>query len=166
MATQPKTAQLQIRVSPAQKADLVRRARAAGVDLSAFVLSRVLPDTAVRFVALVRALSIEPRDPFVLAELGDLLRSIRGEPAFRETVSYLPSANLDRVSSNLLAAMVETRAAALGVRPPEWPADIHPLDEPWFATELLSVRLHLLCNAPPAFRRRNLFVDSTLEDRV
>jgi hypothetical protein len=166
MATQPKTAQLQIRVSPAQKADLVRRARAAGVDLSAFVLSRVLPDTAVRFVELVRSLSAEPRDPFVLAELGNLLTSIRGGAAFRETVSYLPSATLDRVSSNLLAAMVETRGAALGIRPPDWVVEILPLEAPWFATALLSVRLHLLCNAPPAFRRRNLFVDSTLEDRV
>ena len=36
----------------------------------------------------------------------------------------------------------------------------------WFASELKSLRLHLLTKSPAPFRRRNLFVDSTLGDRV
>lgn len=165
MASAAKTAQLQVRISPAQKAEIVRRARAAGLDLSAFVLSKVVPETAGRFGALVRALSDRPRDPFVLAEVNELLSSARAS-SLRDMVNDLPSARLDSVSSNLLSAMIETRAAALGVHPPDWTRHVPPLDEPWFPTELLSVRLHLLCNSPPAFRRRNLFVDSTLGDRV
>ena len=165
MESTPKTAHIQIRVSPAQKAELVRHARAAGLDMSSYVLGKAMPDGGARFGALVRSLSEAPRDPFILAELADLLSNI-GALAFRETVAHLPSGKLDLVSSNLLSAMVETRAAKLGVHPPDWVAEVDALDVPWFPTELSSLRLHLLCHSPPAFRRRNLFVDSTLGDRV
>jgi hypothetical protein len=161
----PKTAHIQIRVSPEQKAELVRHARAAGLDLSSYVLGKAIPDSGARFRSLVRSLSETPRSPFVLAELADVLSSVRAL-SFRETVAHLPSAKLDDVSSNLLSAMVETRAAKLGVHPPDWVTDVASLDVPWFPTELSSLRLHLLCHSPPAFRRRNLFVDSTLGDRV
>jgi hypothetical protein len=160
-----KTSHLQIRVSPAQKADLVRRARASGLDLSSFVLQRVAPETGERFAALVRALAARPRDPFVLAEISDLLESL-GAPTFRATVESLRATKLDDISANLLAAMVDTRAARLGLVPPDWVEKLPALRRPWFPTELMSVRLHLLCNSPPAFRRRNLFIDSTLGDRV
>jgi hypothetical protein len=133
--------------------------------LSSYVLGKAIPDSGARFRALVRSLSEAPRDPFILAELADLLSNARA-PSFRETVAHLPSEKLDGVSSNLLSAMVETRAAKLGVHPPDWVTEVVPLDVPWFATELSSLRLHLLCHSPPAFRRRNLFVDSTLGDRV
>lgn len=160
----PKTSQLQIRVAPAQKAELARRARAEGMDLSTWVLSRLLPQSRLRFVDLVRALAREPSS-FVLAEIHDFLESL-GRGDFATALEVLPTSKLDAVSANQLAAMVETRAARLRVRPPEWASEILPLEQPWFATTLLSLRLHLLCNAPAAFRRRNLFVDSTLGDRV
>lgn len=162
---QAKTAQLQIRVTPAQKADLGRRARAAGMDLSAWVLGRLLPDGRTRFIALVRALERDPSSSFVLAELHDLLMST-GRADFLATIETLPNGKLDAISANQVAAMVETRAAALGIRPPSWVSNVHPLREPWFPTTLRSLRLHLLCNSPPAFRCRNLFVDSTLGDRI
>jgi hypothetical protein len=73
---------------------------------------------------------------------------------------------MDPVRANQLAAMIELRAAELRVRPPAWVEQVPPLATPWFATSLVGLRLHLLCNSPPAFRRRNLFVDSTLGDRV
>ena len=161
----PRTAHIQIRVSPEQKAELVRHARAAGLDLSSYVLGKAIPDRGARFGALVRSLSEAPCDPFVLAEVADLL-SNAGALSFRETVAHLPSAKLDDVSSNLLSAMVETRAARLGVHPPDWVTEVLPLAMPWFPTTLSSLRLQLLCHSPPAFRRRNLFVDSTLGDRV
>ena len=160
-----KTSQLQIRVSPAQKAELGRRARAEGMDLSAWVLDRLLPQSRLHMVELVRALARQPGSSFVLAEIHDLLQSLgRGE--FASALEALPTGKLDPVSANQLAAMVETRAARLRVRPPEWVSEIAPLAQPWFPTALLSLRLHLLCNAPAAFRCRNLFVDSTLGDRA
>jgi hypothetical protein len=159
-----KTSQLQIRVTPAQKAELARRARSAGMDVSTWVLGRLLPEARLRFVALVAALVREPMSPFVLAELHDLLESL-AQADFGSAVEVLPRGKLGEVSANQLAAMVETRAAALGIFPPQWTGDIEPLREPWFPTTLRALRLHLLCNSPPAFRRRNLFVDATLGDR-
>jgi hypothetical protein len=165
MGSIAKTSQLQIRVSPAQKAELARRARAEGMDLSAWVLDRLLPQSRLRLVELVRALAREPGSSFVLAEIHDLLESL-GRGDFASTLEALPTTKLDAVSANQLAAMVETRAARLRVSPPKWISQIAPLEHPWFPTTLLSLRLHLLCNAPAAFRCRNLFVDSTLGDRV
>jgi len=165
MARTAKTSQLQVRVSPRQKAELGRRARAAGRDLSSYVLERVLPAAGARFVELVRSLSHRPFDSFLFAELHDLLQSL-GTAEFEMAVEYAPAGGLDERSANQLAAMIETRAARLGVRPPDWVNSIRALRHPWFPTELLSLRVHLLCNSPAAFRRRNLFVDSTLGDRV
>ena len=165
MGRTAKTSQLQIRVAPAHKAELARRARAEGMDLSSWVLSRLLPQSRVRFSELVRALAREPGSTYLLAEIHDFLESL-GRGDFTTGLEVLPTSKLDAVAANQLAAMVETRAASLHVRPPQWVAEIPPLEQPWFATTLLSLRLHLLCNAPAAFRCRNLFVDSTLGDRV
>lgn len=77
-----------------------------------------------------------------------------------------PSSRLSPVLENQLAAMVETRASQLRIPPPAWVHDIPPLEHPWFASDLLSLRLHLLANSPPAFKRRNLFVDATVGSRV
>ena len=165
MGSIAKTSQLQIRVAPAQKAELARRARAEGMDLSAWVLSRLLPQSRVRFIELVRALGREPGSSFVLAEIHDFLESL-GRGDFKTALDVLPARKLDAISANQLAAMAETRAARLHVRPPVWTSEIPPLEQPWFPTTLLSLRLDLLCNAPAAFRCRNLFVDSTLGDRA
>jgi hypothetical protein len=134
------------------------------MDVSAWVLGRLLPAARLRFVSLVAVLVREPMSPFVLAELHDLLESL-ARADFGSAVDVLPRGELDEVSANQLAAMVETRAARLGVFPPQWACEVEPLREPWFPTALRTLRLHLLCNSPPAFRRRNLFVDATLGDR-
>lgn len=124
-----------------------------------------LREKRVRFAALVRSLATTFRPPFVLAEINDLLVVLgRGELSIVTDVR-LP-ATIDEVRANQLAAMVETRSAKLGVRPPSWVEEVKPLAMPWFATDLIGLRLHLLCQSPPAFRRRNLFVDATVGDRV
>jgi hypothetical protein len=35
-----------------------------------------------------------------------------------------------------------------------------------FGTPIESLRLHLLTASPPAFRRRRIFIDATVGDRV
>jgi hypothetical protein len=35
-----------------------------------------------------------------------------------------------------------------------------------FGSDLQNLRLYLLTHSPPPFRRRNIFIDSTLGDRV
>ena len=62
--------------------------------------------------------------------------------------------------------MVELASQQKGVTPPAWTSEVEPLPEPWFATDLPGLRLHLLRSAPVAFKRRNLFVDASIGDRV
>jgi hypothetical protein len=62
--------------------------------------------------------------------------------------------------------MVELAAKLKNVAPPLWTRQIAPLDKPYFGSDLSSLRLYLLTNAPPVFRRRNIFIDASLGDRV
>jgi hypothetical protein len=165
MAGQHKTEQLQVRVTPEQKSRIRRASRRAGMGMSAWILAKLLPGRSEEFQGLVQELArAEDRRP-VLAELNDFLVSLRpGELA--DAVADLPPVRLAPLVANQLAAMVEQAASDLGQVPPLWTRRIEPLGEPWFATQLMSLRLHLLTVSPPAFRRRNLFVDSTLGDRV
>jgi hypothetical protein len=160
-----KTEHIQIRVTRAQKRDLERRARAEGLDLSAWMLARLAPPRRAKFQELVVTLARGGDKSYVFAELGELLSGLAREE-FAGVTETLPVARLDDVTLNLLAAMIELRAARLHVHPPAWTAAVEPLRDPWFPTMLSSVRLELLCNAPPPYRRRNLFVDSTFEQRV
>jgi hypothetical protein len=160
-----KTEQLQIRVTTAQKAALKRLARQAGQDVSRYVLSRILPEPRLRFARLLEALHEEERPGFVLAELNDFLTALAsGE--LRGAVEHADLAGLSPYLKNYVAAMVETAAHRHNVAPPAWVRDIEPLVKPHFAAPLASLRLYLLRAAPVAFKRRNLFIGSTLGDRV
>ena len=77
----------------------------------------------------------------------------------------MASASADR-GADYIAAMVEYACARRAVAVPEWTRSIAPLAEPTFGSELQSLRLHLLTRSPPPFRARNIFIDSTLSDRV
>jgi hypothetical protein len=160
-----KTAQIQLRVTPAEKSDLVRRARAEGLDLSAWMLGRLAPSERTQFRGLVRALARADERAPIFAEIHDLLQSL-GRASLRSVLEGIELSDLGELEKNQLAAMVETAAARHAVSPPLWVRDVAPLRVPWFATTLVALRLHLLTNSPPAFRRRNLFVDATLGSRV
>lgn len=162
-----KDTQLQIRVSAAEKAAIRAAAQQAGLDVSAWVLSRVLPPAGRRFRELVEALAGEgpARRRFTLAALNDLLAGLL-PAAFPEAVNELPAVRWDDWTANYVAAMVETAAHRYEVAPPSWTARIAPLEHPAFGSPLHGLRLHLLLASPPAFRRRNLFIDSTVGDRV
>lgn len=160
-----KTQQLQIRVTPQQKAALKRQADAAGRDVSSYVLSRVVPPERDRFAEIVRALEADSDRRFALAELNDFLAACP-PAAFGEAVG---GAVLDRLSPyvrNYMAAMVEQAAYQKQVPPPAWVRDVAPLDVPHFAAPLLNLRMHLLRSAPVPFKRRNIFVDSAVGARV
>ena len=160
-----KTEQLQIRLTPRQKAELKRRARRAGQGVSAYVLARALPSSAGRFADILTALAHPDDRRFALAELNDLLVELRSDE-FNEALADAPLESLGAEVQNLVAAMVEQAANQKGVSPPGWVAGIDPLERPYFATPLRSLRLHLLRASPVAFRRRNLFVDSAVGDRA
>lgn len=160
-----KSQHLQIRLTPEQKAALKRQALRAGTDVSTFVLARALPPAASRFAELLRALGREDEPQFVLAEFNDLLTGLA--PAeLRVVLADGDLRGLSPYLQNYVAAMVEQAAYRNRVAPPAWVNDVEPLTEPRFATSLPGLRLHLLSAAPVPFRRRNVFVDSALGDRV
>lgn len=160
-----KTEQLQIRVTAQQKAALKRAAKAVGADVSSYVLARLLPPERERFASLLHALTEAPAARYALAGLHDLLEAC--PPALlADTASTPPAASLSPYLQNYVAAMVELAADRKGVRPPAWTRDVVPLAVPTFASKLRSHRLHLLRAAPVPFKRRNIFVDSSVGDRV
>jgi hypothetical protein len=153
-----KTSQLQIRVSPGQKRLIRQRAKESGMDVSAWVLRRLVPSKRDRFVELCRELAEADQPSYPLAALSDLLAV-----SSREDIATVFGEGPDRAISQpwlaYVAALIEERAMALGAAVPAWVRDTPPAPEPYFATGLLKLRLHLLTRSPPAFRRRNLFVD-------
>lgn len=160
-----KSSQLQIRVAPAQKAALRRLARAAGLDVSAYVLARALPPAQARFSGILRALREAEDRRFALAELNDFLQAC-APGGFAEAVEHADLGELPAQVRNYVAAMVEQAAGQKRVAAPAWAQDVAPLDSPYFATPLVSLRLHLLRGAPVAFKRRNIFVDAGVGARV
>lgn len=161
-----KTHQLQIRVNAEDKARIRARAASAGMDVSRWVLQQALPPVGREFQALCRELSGRPdARSFAFAELQDWFNRLTGAE-FARAVRHAPEALLPPFEANYLAATVEHAPAIKGVDPPRWTATVEPLDTPWFASSLMSLRLHLLMHAPPPFRHRNLFVDSSVGERV
>ena len=172
-----KTHHVQIRVTAREKAALKRFASRSGLDLSSYVLGRALPSQRLRFEEILRALgdatdrwdTAERGDiaerRFALAELHDFLTALApGE--FADAVADADVRSLDRLMANYTAALVEQAADRNRVAPPSWVRTIPLLDEPYFAGGLKSLRPHLLREAPVPFKRRNIFVDSGLGDRV
>jgi hypothetical protein len=136
-----------------------------GQDMSAHVLSRALPDSRMRFARLLEALRSGDQPRFALAELNDLLSSLTSSE-LGSAVEHADLARLTPYLKNYVAAMVEFAAHRRDIPPPTWVRDIEPLAEPRFATPLASLRLHLLRTAPVPFKRRNIFIDSSIGDRV
>jgi uncharacterized protein (DUF1778 family) len=166
MAT--KSHQLQIRVTPKEKAAIRRLARAAGQDVSSYVLARALPAAQGRFDGLLRALAAPDDRSYVLAELNDFLSTLSA-PELAEAVGPVELAVLEALPAyerNYVAAMVELACARRGRPSPAWTRGVRPLARPRFGTVLKSVRPHLLRASPVPFKRRNIFIDASIGDRV
>lgn len=166
MNRNPRSEQLQIRVSTAEKAAIRRAAEHAGMDMSAYVLSRAVPTPAMRLQASIESCAGPAPSSFGLAELNTLLaRWTAGE--LRDAIATPPpTAILTPFLSNYIAAMIEQACERRSVRVPSWVRAIEPLREPAFGSTLKSLRLHLLTHSPPPFRRRNIFIDATIGDQV
>ena len=160
-----KTQFLRVRVTVEQKAALERLAHEAGQDLSSYVLARSLPPARTRFCELVDALRRDEDRRYVLAELNDFLVGLTAS-TFVDAVAECDLREHSDLTANYVAAMVEHAAARNDVDPPAWTKEVEVLEVPYFATDLQSLRPWLLASSPVAFKRRNLFVDSTVGDRV
>jgi hypothetical protein len=119
----------------------------------------------MRFSGLLEALRTDDQPGFALAELNDLLSGLpSGELC--SAVEHADLTGLTQYLRNYVAAMVELAAHRRDVPPPAWVRDVEPMVEPRFATPLAGLRLHLLRAAPVPFKRRNIFIDSSIGDRV
>lgn len=161
----PKTQQLQIRVSPEEKRAISSQAKKAGQGLSEFVLARLLPPTRARFQETLEEIGHASEYRFWLAELNDFLTGL-SPVEFREALVAAELGELSPFLQNYVAAMVEQAAHNKSVPPPPWTREVEPLEEPYFAVPFASLRAHLLAATSVAFKRRNLFVDSGVGDRV
>lgn len=157
--------QLQIRISPEQKTKLKRLARQAGLHVSEYVLSRALPQHRLRFQELAASVGDDQSRRYALAELNDLLTRLSA-PELSDAIADPPGLEFPSYWRNYVAAMVEHAAQRRGVPAPAWVSRVEPLAEPHFAVPLKSLRAHLLKSSPVPFRQRNIFVDSTVGDRV
>ncbi|HEX4961517.1 MAG TPA: hypothetical protein VF173_11805 [Thermoanaerobaculia bacterium] len=121
----------------------------------------------IRITQLLEALrGDDDRPSFALAELNDFLSGLTaGELC--GAVEHADLTGLTPYLRNYVAAMVELAAHRRDVPPPAWVRDVEPMEmEPRFATPLAGLRLHLLRTAPVPFKRRNIFIDSSIGDRV
>lgn len=165
MPGETKTEQLQVRVSKAQKAAIRRQARRAGISMSDWLLRRALPPALEHFQQLVGAVADAATPGFALAELNEALDRWTADELAAAT-EEAPRVSLSPYLENYVAAMVEVAAAHRQVAPPAWTGSVEPLRQPAFGSDLVSLRLHLLTHSPPPFRARNIFIDSSVGDRV
>lgn len=157
---------LQIRVTGPEKAAIKQSADRAGLDMSAWVLSRLFPEPQQRFRDLAQQLADDPQNRrYLLAEINDLLSSLNAT-ALPQAIVAPPPSKLEPYLANYVTAMVETAAVRKQIPLPTWTGSIKPLSKPVFGVTNPSLRLHLLTHSPPPFRRRNIFIDSGIGDRV
>jgi hypothetical protein len=129
---------------------------------SRFRALKYMPTIGSTFLELADAAARASRIAYPLAELNDLLAA-----ASAAEIENLPAPSIaDPYRLNYVTAMVEVAAHRAGGIPPLWTADVAPLDRPVFIDPSLSLRAHLLTASPPPFRRRNIFIDSSIGDRV
>ena len=160
-----RSAQLQIRVTPAEKAQIARAARRAGIGMSEYVLAMALPNQDAQWRDWLRQLVDSGGAKIVLAGLSAWLAGL-GARELPGAIEAPPPRELAEFHANYLAAMAELSCSARGVAAPAWTRAVPALARPAFASVLASLRLHLLAHSPAPFRRRNLFVDTTVGGQV
>jgi hypothetical protein len=137
VANDAKTTQLQIRVSKREKSAIQGAAKRAGLDMSTYVLSRVLSAPAARFQELVEA-SAGPAPPFALAELN----SIVIEAKWRRIARGGGGTANDR--AHTVCCQLRSRDGGVRMRPPcDGPSRLEPFDLCRWPTPFLRV----LCRA-------------------
>ncbi|MFV2061254.1 MAG: DUF1778 domain-containing protein [Gammaproteobacteria bacterium] len=165
MSCSNKTTQLQIRVTEAEKNAIQQAAQRQNLDMSRYVLEKILPSKAQEFQDFVTELAVSDEARFVLAEINKFLSRLNRAELKTVLLIVLPLGLTDYMS-NYLAAMIETICNKHQTKIPGWVIKIKPLHKPVFATELHNLRLYLLTHSPAAFRSRNIFVDTTVGGQV
>jgi len=165
MSNSTKTTQLQIRISPAEKSAIQRAAQQMNMDMSTYVLDKLLPQRARELQDLLDELVFTNDPSFVLSEINTFLSRLNN-CELKNALSITLPVDLSNYLRNYLAAMVEFVCNQQRLMAPEWIKTIKPLSKPVFGSTLQNLRLYLLTNSPAPFRRRNIFVDTTIGGQV
>jgi hypothetical protein len=165
MRKELKTAQLQIRVSAEEKHLIAQAAQRAGMDMSSYVLERILGVHESHMQELMHLVGNEMTRSYGYAELNDFLVSLT-VTELRRAVANRPFNSLPPEVANYVTAMIEQACVRAGIGVPAWTQKIKPLSMPVFGSQLSGLRLHLLANSPPPFKRRNVFIDTSIGGRV
>ena len=165
MKRNAKSSQLQIRVSPQEKAAIARYARKANMGISEWVLNKTLPESQEAFQNLLGQLKEASNPKYILAQVHDMLKDATADEFELMVEQPLPKSLSDYLA-NYVAAMIEYAAVQKGKKAPAWTKDVVPLKIPVFGSDLKTLQLYLLTHSPPPFRRRNVFIDATVGQRV
>lgn len=163
MKKHTKTEQLQIRLTAKEKEQIRRSAEAENQTISEWILNQLQRSQQRSFETLVEKLETE--SSYAFSDLNEFIESIAAKEL---SALAMPTAlgRLQTNTQNYLAAMIEHAAHQKNTPPPRWTQTINPPTQPQFGSELKSLRLHLLLHSPAAFRRRNIFIDSSIGDKV
>ena len=156
---------LQIRMTSEQKEGIRDAAATANTDMSSWILSKVANSQSKEFLLIVEKLASLKEQSYVYAELHDFLSNCNSS-SFSLAVQAIPNLNLSTFQLNYVAAMVEQRAQQLHQTLPDWCRETNRLETPYFGSSLKSLSFYLLLNSLIAFRRRNIFIDSSIDDRI
>lgn len=166
MKTGTKSSHLQLRISPDMKRKICSSAHQAGMDMSEWILMRLFPQQADELGKLIAMLREEKTRKLAYAELNDFLTRL-APLEFTQVLETMPVLeHLPALDQNYIAAMVELAAHQKGVKAPAWIHRIAPLPDPYYGVPFATLRLYLLVNSPIPFKRRNIFIDASLGDRV
>lgn len=157
----PRTSQLQIRISPEQKATLKRLAARAGLSVSAYVLAQSLPSTSRALEAAIA--DVRDEKPGALSVLRRQVEALPPDE-LGERLESVEMSDLTPLAQNQIAALVEEVAQAAGAETPRWTTSIPPLEHPYFRWQLRSLRFYQLRASPVALKRRNVFDPSGAAD--
>ena len=162
-----KTEQLQIRVSPEVKLAIRKRAQAANMEMSEWILDVLFPKATREFQHLVADVAKQkpPKRFYAFAALNDFLHGLEPE-TLAQAIADRIEIKLDAFAFNYIAAMVELACHQKKIPPPVWVEEAEGLSKPYFGSTMLSLRFYLLINAPVPFKKRNIFIDSSIGDRL
>jgi len=143
---------------------LKRLAAAADLSVSAYVLATVLPSIQAEFNRRANGLRGGSNHASALTDLHHFLSELSPE-LLAIAVSDADIEELPALLRNYVAASVEEACDRHEIEPPAWVHSVPPLERPDFAWDLRSLRPHLMRVTPLTFKRRNVFIAVTGDER-
>ena len=162
---QNKTDYIQIRINKKEKAKFVKLAELDNMSLSNWILNKLKIDISpVEIKIIYGQIAIASDSSYALAFLNDSLMKVP-KHTWSDLVSIKPE-NLNFENLCYVASMIEHAAEIRELNTPLWVNDIGALQTPYFVSTFKNLRLYLLINSPVSFRKRNIFIDASIGDRV